>query len=308
MQDILDLCCNLVVFDDSLDVFRFCHASVREFLELQPRFSFQNVNIHATQECVKLVLRSFNAPITSQLEFTMYAREFWIEHYIVLNSQSRRTQSIANEVKDFYVRETRAGRISEMFGGKIVFGEDPVVGIPDSIVDRCTHALTEAVEAIFGCEIGDVNLQDFIDTTCRYLAARNLQKAIVKDLPRRDAHANILSMLRGAALVPAAEDRAEKMAMRMMQQGANIITPLDIYESRIFAKDVNRARLERLIISNGVQSEAARKYSQYLVDCVSEASSETWWSDVLGALLVDRITPISETDLSPIDFGSSTKS
>lgn len=136
MQDILDLYCNLVVFDDSLDVFRFCHASVREFLELQPRFSFQNVNIHATQECVKLVLRSFNAPITSQLEFTMYAREFWIEHYIVLNSQSRRTQSIANEVKDFYVRETRAGRISEMFGGKIVFGEDPVVGIPDSIVDR----------------------------------------------------------------------------------------------------------------------------------------------------------------------------
>jgi hypothetical protein len=35
---ILDICCNLVVFDKTLHVFRFAHLSVREFLEKLPEF------------------------------------------------------------------------------------------------------------------------------------------------------------------------------------------------------------------------------------------------------------------------------
>src|SRR5439155_22492695 len=32
-SDILSVCCNLIVLDTKLDVFRFAHLSVREFLE-----------------------------------------------------------------------------------------------------------------------------------------------------------------------------------------------------------------------------------------------------------------------------------
>ncbi|KAL8958324.1 MAG: hypothetical protein Q9193_004597 [Seirophora villosa] len=37
-EQVLSLCCNLVVLDDTLDVYRFAHASVREFLGAQPGF------------------------------------------------------------------------------------------------------------------------------------------------------------------------------------------------------------------------------------------------------------------------------
>ncbi|KAL8657729.1 MAG: hypothetical protein Q9226_001628 [Calogaya cf. arnoldii] len=297
VQEILNLCCNLVVFDDSLDVFRFGHASVREFLELQPRFSFQNVHLYATQECVRLALRSFHALNTSHTSFRDYARRFWTTHYVALDDQFRRAQPLANEVKDFFIRGMPPSKAFDMCESTIVLSEDPLVEIPGSIGNRCTRALTEAVEAIFECQIVDVNLQDFIETTCRYLAARNLHKAVLKDLSRPDACANVSTMLREAVLDPVAEDRGEKIAMGMMQQGANIITPLTYVKSCLFAGFHKKVILERLV-SNGVQSEAARKYSLYLDNSVSRASLETWRSDVLGALLVDRITPKCETGLS----------
>lgn len=38
---ILDICCNLVVLDKTLNVFRFAHLSVRDFFENMPDFSPQ---------------------------------------------------------------------------------------------------------------------------------------------------------------------------------------------------------------------------------------------------------------------------
>src|SRR5271163_4969384 len=36
---LLDMCCNMVVLDPELDVFRFAHLSVREYLELKEGFT-----------------------------------------------------------------------------------------------------------------------------------------------------------------------------------------------------------------------------------------------------------------------------
>jgi hypothetical protein len=35
--DVLSICCNLVVYDEFTDVFRFAHLSVREYLETSSR-------------------------------------------------------------------------------------------------------------------------------------------------------------------------------------------------------------------------------------------------------------------------------
>jgi hypothetical protein len=38
-EQVLDICCNLVVYDNELDTFRFAHLSVREFLEEREEYS-----------------------------------------------------------------------------------------------------------------------------------------------------------------------------------------------------------------------------------------------------------------------------
>ncbi|KAL8850414.1 MAG: hypothetical protein Q9221_004646 [Calogaya cf. arnoldii] len=290
VQEILNLCCNLVVLDNSLDVIRFGHASVREFLELQPRFSFQNVNLHATQGCVRLALRAFHTLNTPYFWFREYARRFWITHYLALDDHFRRAQPFANEVKDFFIRGMPPGKADFSCENKIVLSEDPLVEMPQSIENRCTHVLIKAVEAIFGSRIVDVNLHHFIEMVCKYLATRNLHKAFVKG-PSPDADANVLTVLREAALEAAAENRGDDWALwLMLQQSANIVVDLRMPHS---VESLSTKTIMRSLSPNGVQSEAARKDGQYSVKYASgasRASSKIWWSDVLSILLVDRIT------------------
>jgi ankyrin repeat protein len=60
-NQVLDMCCNLVVFDSTLDTFRFAHLSVREFLEKQPDYSSTTANSLVAETCLSaLVCFSYN--------------------------------------------------------------------------------------------------------------------------------------------------------------------------------------------------------------------------------------------------------
>lgn len=50
---ILDICCNLVVLDKTLDVFRFAHLSVREFFEKLPEFYLEGTHSAVAICCMK---------------------------------------------------------------------------------------------------------------------------------------------------------------------------------------------------------------------------------------------------------------
>ncbi|CAG9938653.1 unnamed protein product [Clonostachys rosea f. rosea IK726] len=51
-DQLLDLCCNLVIFDEALDVFRFAHLSVREFLETHELFKSDFINSRVAEACL----------------------------------------------------------------------------------------------------------------------------------------------------------------------------------------------------------------------------------------------------------------
>lgn len=57
-EHILDLCQNLVIFDDGLDVFRFAHLSVREFLEQQPEYNQNSCHALAAEVCMLQLMES----------------------------------------------------------------------------------------------------------------------------------------------------------------------------------------------------------------------------------------------------------
>lgn len=57
-EELLDLCCNFLVLDTELDVFRFAHLSVREYLETKPQYSSERGHALAAQFCLKYLCTS----------------------------------------------------------------------------------------------------------------------------------------------------------------------------------------------------------------------------------------------------------
>ena len=109
-EHVLDLCHNLVVFDDSLDVFRFAHLSVREFLEKQHEYMALSCHLLAAETCMlqfiglsdcsaakaflqdhyTLELRG-KAASTAELlgGFHTYAMMFWAKHCQLVGEEGR---------------------------------------------------------------------------------------------------------------------------------------------------------------------------------------------------------------------------
>ena len=70
-EHVLQLCCNFITYDAALNVFRFAHLSVREFLEKQPEYSTSATNSLAAEVCL---LRSIAA------SRTLTTKKFLREH------------------------------------------------------------------------------------------------------------------------------------------------------------------------------------------------------------------------------------
>lgn len=63
-EHILELCSNMIVFDSTLDAFRFAHLSVREFLEKQPEYTKKATNALAAERCLLSVLNTVDNSTT----------------------------------------------------------------------------------------------------------------------------------------------------------------------------------------------------------------------------------------------------
>ena len=124
-EHILDLCQNLVVFDDGLDVFRFAHLSVREFLEQQPEYDQDSCHALAAEVCllqlmdslkdtaakkflraecaIDLKNKAFSTSAVFFDAFYTYAVLFWMEHCQRAGEQKRGTDSRFKKIFRFFL-------------------------------------------------------------------------------------------------------------------------------------------------------------------------------------------------------------
>ncbi len=295
VQDVLGLCCNLVVLDDSLDLFRFAHASVREYLESQPRFSLQNTNSQAAQECFRQV--ASNSKTSSLVNFTRYAHHFWLDHYRAVDYQSRIAQPLANEVKSFFIqgmqgddafnRWARDKRLIKFRGAfvrspeflKSQLGPQPPMHL------ACTYGLLEVVQTMFGSLGIHVDSTDSMGATCLYLAACHSYLGLVEALLMRGADPNILTIFHEAALHRAAESGHEAIALLLLQKNAEITIEDDQGRTALdWAVKGNHEAMVRLLILNGSRSEATQKYGKRLLACAEAKKSLRAQEDVLSIL------------------------
>lgn len=83
-EDVLSICCNLVVHDPEEDTFRFAHLSVREYLEALPEYGVQNINAFALERCLNSSLNLLHlSPACQSIDqyFLHYAHNFWYDHH-----------------------------------------------------------------------------------------------------------------------------------------------------------------------------------------------------------------------------------
>lgn len=82
-DQVLGLCQNLVVFDNSLQTFRFAHLSVREFLESNPIFTKPVCHAFAAEICLSMLLENDSSdlqPVTLQNRFLAMILLPYYEH------------------------------------------------------------------------------------------------------------------------------------------------------------------------------------------------------------------------------------
>ncbi|KFY17970.1 hypothetical protein V492_00220, partial [Pseudogymnoascus sp. VKM F-4246] len=116
-EAVLDMCCNLVTFDASLDTFRFAHLSVREFLEKQPDYKSTIVNTLAAETCLLELISVGNdtatkrflsqqrqlLPRTSPIlnDFSTYPALYWATHCQL--AAGERTQDVLKGLIPFFL-------------------------------------------------------------------------------------------------------------------------------------------------------------------------------------------------------------
>ena len=66
-DQVLDICCNLVVFDGTLDTFRFARLSVREFLEKKPEYEIMSVNFIVAETCLRLLIATAQSLVVKRI-------------------------------------------------------------------------------------------------------------------------------------------------------------------------------------------------------------------------------------------------
>jgi ankyrin repeat protein len=84
-SDIVDLCNNLVVIDVELNVFRFAHLSVREYLESRDDFSSNFIHQSLALQCLQKCLSTLRTGLVSAVDFDegrywCYAVLYWPLH------------------------------------------------------------------------------------------------------------------------------------------------------------------------------------------------------------------------------------
>lgn len=94
--DVLNLCCNLVIWDAKLDVFRFSHLSVREYLENRMDYASSCLHRVAIKDCLKFCKIKYQDIVdrgrgeNSSSIFLDYAATYWAVHYSKISLDERR--------------------------------------------------------------------------------------------------------------------------------------------------------------------------------------------------------------------------
>jgi hypothetical protein len=228
---LLDLCGNLVVMDTELDVFRFTHLSVREFLESRQDFAPSITHATAAEICLNTLLTRdwLSSEITWQkATLYQYATLYWASH-IENCGQDYRKSKIGESLTQLFPRDDQ---VNPWFAKWLLRVESAsqTLGWDDPLKDKIEQTLSHPpetylfTECVFGFSEEVEHLSRAKPSTIRRV---NAKRATGLHLAIQYGHLGVVSILldEGAKIDTKDED-GETPLVRASSAGHDLIVKL----------------------------------------------------------------------------------
>jgi hypothetical protein len=183
-EDVLELCCNFIIFDGKLDTFRFAHISVREYLEGRSEYSVNEINALALERCLDVYLYNQETvlvpdPIAERhRQLRPYAKSYWTAHYQKLDREWRK-ECFKNKVEHFLFQGQDVNPSFTRWIEKFPSRNDYRLQ-PTPLFIACKFGLLEIIEKLNAIENTIWNLRNNDGDSALHLAVENGHEAVVK--------------------------------------------------------------------------------------------------------------------------------
>ncbi|KAI9654256.1 MAG: hypothetical protein M1829_000950 [Trizodia sp. TS-e1964] len=267
---LLDMCCNLIVLDAELDMFRFAHLSVREYLEeSRPEFTELEINQLLTERCIdsyllisqsKQLSMGNNTALKHIRTLEPYATQYWPVHYQSIERKELHHQ-LKEKVRDFLFYN---GQATESFAywiqklDKLTWFEGKNVSSspPTPFFLACCYGLITLLEELSTSRSFDCYQKNYKGISGYFLAVAYGCEAVVQLLLEKGADIGALDKDGNSALKISINYRNNAVVRLLLENGADTKVP-DRYSRTPLhwaAKIGNNASVQ-LLLENGAVTE-----------------------------------------------------
>ena len=320
-EEILGLCCNLVVLDTELDTFRLAHLSVREYLEGRSDYSFDAIHSLAVEKCLNVYASKFTAvsfstqiseravPQISLEKNTIlweYATLYWVVHYGKIRPDQRRDTIKLKVMGVFFRGAYDSGPFFEWIHS--ISKLSSAIDIRDPLADKfaailsspvtplhtlCTFGLLEILEEESVLNLIDLHQTSNEGETGLFLAAWQGHVDIIGFLVNKNVNVRKINNNGETALHQAACSGHVGVLRLLLENGADLKESDDSgWTSLDWAIKGRHMEAVLFLIENGAREEARAKYGDELLNWASTRLSVT--STRSG----DRISKIQARDFN----------
>jgi len=212
----LDICGNLVVLDTELDVFRFTHLSVREFLEARTDFAPKITHATAAEICLNTLLTRdwLSSEITWQkATLYQYATLYWAAHIESCGNDYSRSK-IGDALRQMF---TRDDRVTPWFAKWLLQVESAseTLGWDDPLKDKIEQSLSHPETCLFAaCTFGFSNVvEQLIKASPSAIKRVNARGATGLHLASQFGHLEIVRTLLDSGVEIDAKDGSIETAL-----------------------------------------------------------------------------------------------
>jgi ankyrin repeat protein len=254
-SQMLDICCNLIVLDTELDVFRFAHLSVREFLEGRGEYETAAAHAMAAERCLLVCLaNSWFSDLTSDAmlanqTFENYAVLYWAAHCQMsgerLLSEGELGKMFRGFTEDFdiipsYNEWTDLATFHLSQGPPLPYQLEKrvwqMVSSPaDPIFAACIWGFRGVVQSSLSRNSDGLSKRNDGGDSCLYLASEHGHYWIVRDLIAKGVNVDAETGYYGNALQASIVKTRDKIFQLLLEKGADVNAQCGYYGNALQA-------------------------------------------------------------------------
>ncbi|KAM3075671.1 hypothetical protein ACMFMG_007803 [Clarireedia jacksonii] len=266
---LLDMCCNLVVWDRDSKIFRFAHLSVREYLEDRIGYSQEDTHLLAAERCLIEFMQGTKPIDDSKAGLRPYATLHWPVHAQHLEIDSG-ISAMKNSTSFFILTETSDPPFSKWMSAAIsihrslersnplaAFLADSICEPPSPLFVGCVFGLVSILDNLESNKFVDWNQVNWYGYTGLHLGIIHGHESVVHNLLQRQVDTSILDKDSRTALSLAASMGNKEMIRLLLDSGA-CIDSQDFYGKNAlhYASEHGNVAVIQYLIDKGADPEA----------------------------------------------------